>query len=286
MAPISRSVSTGTNRDLFGSLAGFDFRFTAWPLDLLEPLRAFLDEPSSSIEEHSAATIRFGAPSLPPHPALDRRRPFLRSDDPDLPWSAAGAGWWCRFNPDTRDFLLCYADERGPHNEIICLDSLFLPVIVGVGSSGGLAFHGASLTHEGKAYLFVGPSGSGKSTLARRMPLNARLSDERALIVPNGLSFDARHSAFPGTEGLPSGGKSAGLAAIFCLRHGDRTAATRVGHARAFGELKEQQFPVRFPWRRGNPLDPLLRLVQTTPVYDLCFTADADPRDIIDGLAL
>jgi hypothetical protein len=81
----------------------------------------------------------------------------------------------------------------------------------------GFLLHAASVTRNGKAYIFVGRSGAGKSTVASLSPRGSVLTDEISLIRPANGQWHAFGTPFWGEFKADGSNTSAPIAGIFRL---------------------------------------------------------------------
>lgn len=89
-------------------------------------------------------------------------------------YSATGEGvfefvWW----QQTAGWLVCDTDYRhgrlfttGKHTKMAIDNALMVLYALATAGKGTALFHAAAVSHQGKAYMFLGPSGTGKSTHA------------------------------------------------------------------------------------------------------------------------
>jgi hypothetical protein len=68
---------------------------------------------------------------------------------------------------------------------------------------GGLAFHGAGLRREGRAWIFAGASGAGKSTVVRLSTAAESLGDDFAVVLPAPGGWAAVALPFDNSEAAP-----------------------------------------------------------------------------------
>ena len=81
----------------------------------------------------------------------------------------------------------------------------------------GFLLHAASVTRNGKAYIFVGRSGAGKSTVASLSPRGSVLTDEISLIRRTNGQWHAFGTPFWGEFKADGSNTSAPIAGIFRL---------------------------------------------------------------------
>ena len=81
----------------------------------------------------------------------------------------------------------------------------------------GFLLHAASVTRNGKAYIFVGRSGAGKSTVASLSPRGSVLTDEVSLIRRTNGQWHAFGTPFWGEFKADGSNTSAPIAGIFRL---------------------------------------------------------------------
>jgi hypothetical protein len=81
----------------------------------------------------------------------------------------------------------------------------------------GFLLHAASVTRNGKAYIFVGRSGTGKSTVASLSPRGSVLTDEISIIRRTNGQWHAFGTPFWGDFKADGSNSSAPIAGIFRL---------------------------------------------------------------------
>ncbi len=141
-----------------------------------------------------------------------------------------------------------------------------------------LVLHAALLGDGGRGFLCCGFSGAGKSTLSRLLSDRA-YGEELAVarIDGDGLSVEA----------VPIGRARPGilqLAGIVILRHGARTASTRIEPGDAVREVARHVYwPSEDPAALAGAFDTLDRVVARIPVRRLAFRPEPAVWRIIAG---
>jgi hypothetical protein len=126
-----------------------------------------------------------------------------------------------RFSYKHDDAVLCLENEaahfRGVRHEYaldsllrILLTQLLLP-------EHGFLLHAATITRQGRAYLFGGRSGVGKSTVASLSPPGSVLTDEISLLRRDGHDWFAHGTPFWGEFRADGANRQVPLAGIFSL---------------------------------------------------------------------
>jgi hypothetical protein len=136
----------------------------------------------------------------------------------------------------------------------------------------GVIVHAAALKDSnGRGLLACGPSGAGKSTIAALAGARA-LSDELAA-VRLGLGEEGNVLvSLPFWTARPG---RASLAAILFLGHGDSHRLVPLSREAALKRLATQiLWPVWDETATERSFDHLVRIVETTPAFDLSFTPD------------
>ena len=150
---------------------------------------------------------------------------------------------------------------------------------------GGVLLHGASLTREGKGYIFVGASGSGKSTLAETSKAGEVVSDDLTLVRRMGGTYALAGTPFRGTytRGRPILGSFpiAGIFRIFKAAHNRREECPR-NHAVA-DLLAAAPFVVDQLARAPRILSILKSLDDAHPLSYLHFNLNGDFWEVLDG---
>jgi hypothetical protein len=85
----------------------------------------------------------------------------------------------------------------------------------------GFLLHAASVIRADRALIFAGPSGAGKTTISRLAPEDAHLlTDEISYVRKLSGSWTAFGTPFAGDLARPGENRSAGVEALFLLKHG------------------------------------------------------------------
>jgi hypothetical protein len=136
----------------------------------------------------------------------------------------------------------------------------------------GVALHGASMTKNGKGYVFVGPSGIGKTTVVTRWPGEQVLGDDYAVIGKVAADYHIYGTPYTGREGTPSLPGRAPLSAIFVLNQSPVTSLFRLDRVQAFRTLMRQL--IHFGGDREEVdglLSRLTAVAENVPVWRLDF---------------
>jgi hypothetical protein len=146
----------------------------------------------------------------------------------------------------------------------------------------GIVVHAASLVRNGRAYLFCGPSGSGKTTVARLSPDATLLSDELSVVRIAEGHVACFGTPFRGELAFAGADRSAPLAGIYFLHHGDRhtVRALRPRHALA-RLLPNVLFFAREADVTGAVFGITADLVEAVPCFDLSFRPDPGFWEVI-----
>ena len=133
--------------------------------------------------------------------------------------------------------------------------------------------HACGLVVDGQAVLFCGESGAGKTTTARLWSRRVRgtrvLSDDRVVVTRTGRRHRAHGTPWHG-EGRFASPTSAPLRAVFIIRHGRVSRATRLATAAAAARLFARTFPP--PWDAravARTLAACGTLAESVPVWEL-----------------
>ncbi len=179
-------------------------------------------------------------------------------------------------------------DFQGSDRDPFAGPALELLFVLQLAACGGLLLHGCAVARAGRGVLFLGESGAGKSTIARLIHRAGRgeiLSDDRAVVRPDGrggflLYGTPWHgeAAFAAAGGVP-------LAALFLLRHGRENRLHRLPRAASVTHLMQCAFPPL--WEREATAETLRRLDElaaAVPFRVLEFFPDRRVFALIDGL--
>lgn len=142
----------------------------------------------------------------------------------------------------------------------------------------GFLLHASGLVWEGKGICFAGPSGAGKSTLLdlfkKEVPAAALLNDDRLALKRGGRQWRVFGTPWYG-ESRVSSSMSAGLAALFFIRHSRRNYIRRSSIHRIVPKLAVLGLmPL---WDRdatSRVLAAFQDLIHAVPVYELGFIPD------------
>jgi hypothetical protein len=148
----------------------------------------------------------------------------------------------------------------------------------------GLLTHAACLVRRDKAYLFCGPSGSGKTTVARLSRDATVLTDELPVVkVADGRAV-AYGTPFWGQLARGAEDRSAPLAGIYLLHHGQRHAVKAIARRPALaGLLPNVLFFAREGGLAARVFSIAADLVEAVPCFDLCFRPDLGFWEAIDN---
>lgn len=147
--------------------------------------------------------------------------------------------------------------------------------------SDGLVVHSLFLAEDNRGWLCTGPSGSGKSTLGGLLPSRA-FCDELAVVRKVESGFESL--ALPYWRGRP---RSARLAGIYLLRHGDQTDRRRLPTAIALRRLcREVQWPAGCASALERSFETLGRMVETCPIWELRFQPSPEVWTVISQEAV
>jgi len=170
-------------------------------------------------------------------------------------------------------------------HDIICnpLDKI-LVIHMGLARSSSMLLNAAGGSIDGQGVLFAGASGTGKSTISRLLSKapNARfLSDDRIVLRRFGSKLSMYGTPWPGDAGVAVN-ESVPLKAICFLRHGNRTALTRLDPEEAHSRLT----PVTsVPWHEPTLADRAKSLcdflVERYPAFDLSFRPESDELESV-----
>jgi hypothetical protein len=141
---------------------------------------------------------------------------------------------------------------------------------------GGLLVHSAAVVRGGRGYLFFGPSGSGKTTVTRLSPHDTVLSDDLALVLPDGqgysiagIPFGMAHHHVPDTnQSFPLGG-------LLRLVQSTEVVRRRLEGAVALADLAScLPFVMQERTEAARALENAGRLLGAVPAWRLHFRED------------
>ena len=209
---------------------------------------------------------------------------------------------------DTPDWSIT-VDRGFNHGRIYCSDKLIEPsgksriahdiirnpldqilvIHMGLARSASMILNAAGGSIDGQGVLFAGAAGTGKSTVSKLLGKtpNARfLSDDRIVLRRFGSKLSMYGTPWPGDAGVALN-ESVPLKAICFLRHGNRTALTRLDAEEAHSRL----LPVTsVPWHEPTLADRAKGLcdflVDKYPAFDLSFRPESDELEsLIDDFS-
>ncbi len=144
-------------------------------------------------------------------------------------------------------------------------------------------FHGAAIEYGKKAYLFTAPSGTGKTTHINLWKKNL----ENAVNIINGDKPIISLADTATVYGTPWAGKegysrnaSAPLKAICVLKQGKTNKIERLSHSEAINRLMRQVYLPQDADALNRTLSLLGKLIETTPVYELCCDISSEAFNI------
>jgi hypothetical protein len=149
--------------------------------------------------------------------------------------------------------------------------------------------HGCGIVAGKQCYLFTGPSGAGKTTVAKLAQGRKVLNDEAVLIGRNKEGLYVSGTPFEG--GQPEKfNTSAGLSAIFFLKHDTQVSVRKLNKSDAYIRLLSQIFTTSplfetsgdecFKKRANLSADMATRV----PAYELAFRPDTSFWQVIDAI--
>ncbi len=154
----------------------------------------------------------------------------------------------------------------------------------------GAVLHSAGVTDGESAWMLLGPSGAGKTTSSRLCLEQGGmvLSDDlNAVLLPSSGPRLLR-LPFTGDLGERSGGPASyPLAAVLRLVKGTEDGLRPISPAAALaGLVAAAPFVNKDPWRREALLAILERLARSVPAYELVFSLQGRPWDILKAIPI
>lgn len=208
----------------------------------------------------------------------------VASSNADHPWLARARNWRCRFHPDRGVYRLTVRDWGARWSHVQAKWILWHPLSLAVAHEGGRFVHGASLVQGSRAVLFVGNSGAGKTTLASRVPVEQRLGDDVAVLLPRGGRLVAVPSPFSGRERLAAGaGSDTPVGAIAFVVPSSAERLERLSLGVGVEQFVRFLSPPSVPWARERTLD-LVAALARLPLFRLHHTLATDPLAIMTAM--
>lgn len=150
---------------------------------------------------------------------------------------------------------------------------------------GGLLLHASALARpDGRGLVFCGPSGEGKTTMPTRLPGWRALSDDAALVYPDGDGgWRAAGTPLAGREGFPRRAEDVPLAGVVHLEKGaDRLALAPLAHGEALHTLLARTFYFAPP--DAGVLAAATALALAIPSLRLRSSLGHDPVPLLSGV--
>jgi hypothetical protein len=149
----------------------------------------------------------------------------------------------------------------------------------------GALIHAAGIGISNKGYIFAGRSGAGKTTISRQFAVRnyqSMLSDDRIIMRKIDKTCWIFGTPWPG-EGSIAVNKSAPLAGIFFLSHGDANRIEKISP----GSALEHLLPVvSVPWYDAERMTGVLsfceELISHIPTYRLLFRPETEVVNVLE----
>jgi len=140
----------------------------------------------------------------------------------------------------------------------------------------GFLLHAASVIQANRAFIFAGPSGVGKTTISRLAPEEAHLlTDEISYVRRLSGSWVAFGTPFAGELARPGENRSAGVEALFLLRHGVENRIEPLSAAAGVRSiLRNVLFFADDPVLAHRLFDSVCEFVDSVRVFELSFLPD------------
>lgn len=147
---------------------------------------------------------------------------------------------------------------------------------------GGIALHGAAISRNDGAYVFVADSFGGKTTLVQRWGEDGILSDDCCLIMKENDDFYVIASPFTGREGICPNGKDSKLVCISELLKGVNVGFSPLTKDKAISTILHHTMMVTNDLdARDRLLDTVIQLVQTKRVGRLSLDLQHSPWEVL-----
>ncbi|MDD4293976.1 MAG: hypothetical protein PHP69_00500 [Candidatus Omnitrophica bacterium] len=145
----------------------------------------------------------------------------------------------------------------------------------------GFIAHCATVTKDGKTYIFMGQSGAGKSTIAELFIdiCGARVyNDDRAVLNVENDKVIFYNLPWTGTltnKCLKGQGDGSELCGIFFISHSKSNVLNKTGKIEAITKIFKNSFPVFWNKKDVNYIFSVCeKIAKTVPCYDLGFVND------------
>jgi hypothetical protein len=163
------------------------------------------------------------------------------------------------------------ANRHGVDSVIRIIHSLHLA------ERSGFLLHAASVIRADRALILAGPSGAGKTTISRLAPEDAHLlTDEISYVRKVSGCWTAFGTPFAGDLARPGENRSAGVEALFLLRHGAENRIKPMNAAAAARSiLRNVLFFADDSVLTRQVFDTVCEFVNSIRVFELSFLPDA-----------